>query len=88
MNKFTVRYPNGIKRHINKSELVLLSGSLQQIGPHEYLSKASLQATIEQASGRHYLPGVFIFVLKGKKRRELMETPCGLVGRLTDAPMR
>lgn len=81
MNKFTIRYPNGIKRHINKSELAILSDSLQQIGPHEYRA-ASLQHTIEQSSQPSFLAGTFIFELKGKKRRELMQSVSGMVREL------
>lgn len=99
MNKFTVHYPNGIKRHINKSERDLLGASLVQIRPREYLS-ASLALNLQQAHGPNYLTGFFIWELAGQREEERMQTPKGQIerleamgwqareeGRLTDAPM-
>jgi hypothetical protein len=80
-SQYLIVYPNGIKRHVTRQELALLSGSLTQTGPHEY-SAASLQASIEQTNGPHYLAGSFIFEHKGKKTRELLESPRGMVERL------
>lgn len=55
---------------------------LVQIGAKEYSAPA---ASIEQANGPHYLAGSFIFELKGKKQRELMESTRGMVERLEKA---
>lgn len=79
---FLIRYSNGFKRHISRQERDLLSTSLQQIGPREYLSKTSLQASLEQTNGPAYLAGFFIFEHKGKKALELLESPRGMVERL------
>jgi hypothetical protein len=84
MNKFTIHYPNGIKRHVNRHELALLSDSLTQTGPHEY-SAASLQASIEQTNGPAYLAGLFTIELKDKRRLERLETPKGMISRLERA---
>lgn len=84
MNKFTIRYPNGIKRHVDRHELALLSGSLTQTGPHEF-NATSLQASLEQTNGPAYLTGSFIFEHKGKKTHELLESPRGMVERLEKA---
>jgi len=81
MNKFTIHYPNGIKRHINRQELTLLSGSLTQTGPHEY-SAASLQANLAEANGPAYLPGSFIIELRGQRERERLQTSKGQIQQL------
>lgn len=89
MNKFTVHYPNGIKRHINKKELDLLGASLQQVGPREY-SAFSLQSDFEQATGPNFLAGRFTieYPLRLGKRKvsERLETPKGLIDRLARPP--
>jgi len=82
MNKFTIRYLNGIKQHISKSELVILSDSLQQIGPREYLSTTTFQTSLEAGSGPNYLAGLFTIELRKKRWKERLETPRGLVERL------
>lgn len=80
-HRYLIKYSNGIKRHVSRQELDTLS-SLEQIGPREYLSKSSLQTSIEETTGPCYLPGTFIFELKGKKHMESMESVRGLVRRL------
>ena len=79
---YLIRYSNGFKRHVSRQERDLLLASLQQIGPREYLSNASLQITIEQTNGPCYLEGQFIFELKGRKQRDLMQTERGLLKQL------
>lgn len=82
MNKFTVRYPNGIKRHINKRELDLLGASLRQTGPKEY-SAASLRSDLKEASGPNFLDLELIFERKGQQRDfEREQTPRGMIARL------
>lgn len=81
MNKFTIRYPNGIKRHVNKRELALLSESLTQVGPHEYCA-ASLKTHLEDATGPNYLSGQFTIEFKQKRFTERLETPKGMIMRL------
>lgn len=76
---FLIRYSNGFKRHVSKQERDILSASLQQTGPREYLSTANLQVSLEQATGPSFLPGQFIWEFKGKKRRELLQTVQGMV---------
>lgn len=78
-HNFLIRYSNGFKRHVSRTERDILTDSLQQIGPREYLSKDSLQFSAEQLNGPSYLPGVFSFELKGKRHRELMQSVQGLV---------
>lgn len=82
--EYLIHYSNGFKRHVSRQERDLL-GDLQQLGPREYLSKASLQSSIEQTNGPHYLAGSFIFDLKGKKSTERMESTIGMVERLTNS---
>lgn len=84
MNKFTIRYPNGIKRHVNRQELTLLSESLTQTGPHEY-SASNLQASLEQTNGPSYLAGLFTIEFKQKRRSERLETPRAMIERLTNS---
>lgn len=81
MNKFTVRYPNGIKRHINKRELDLLGASLSKIGPKEY-SAASLFQDLKEASGPNFLDLELIFERKGQLSHEREQTPRGMIARL------
>jgi len=82
MNKFTVRYPNGIKRHINKRELDLLGASLRKIGPKEYFA-SSLYRDLKEASGPNFLDLELIFERKGKQRDyEREQTPRGMIARL------
>jgi len=81
MNKFTIRYPNGIKRHVKKAEIILLGDSLRQTGPHEY-SADSLSGNLQQSNSPHYLPGVFVIEHKGKRRKESLESTAGMIGRL------
>jgi hypothetical protein len=82
MNKFTIHYPNGMKRHVKKAEIILLGSSLQQISRHEYRA-ASFQQNIEQESGPSFLSGLFIIEyprrLGGKKYTERMQSVQGMV---------
>ena len=77
-----IRYSNGFKRHVSKQERDILSASLQQVGPREYLCTASIQQDLEQSSGPSFLPGRFIFEHKGKKKLELMQSVSGMVRQL------
>jgi hypothetical protein len=79
---YLIRYSNGFKRHVSREERDILIDSLQPIGPREYLSRANLQVSLEEANGPSFLFGKFIFELRGKKRVELMQSPQGLVRQL------
>lgn len=79
--EYLIHYPNGFKQHISRAELAAMNG-LVQTGAREYSAPAF---SIEQANGPHYLSGSFIFELKGKKQRELMESTRGMVERLTNS---
>jgi hypothetical protein len=79
---YLIRYSNGFKRHISKSERDLLGPTLQQIGPREYLCAVSLESDLERTSGPNFLPGSFVFEHQGKKRHERMESTIGMVNRL------
>jgi hypothetical protein len=85
MNKFTVTYPNGIKRHINKQELTLLRPSLRQISLREF-SAESLSRDLEQSNGPDFFAGQFIIEypkrLGGRKVNERLESPKGMIARL------
>jgi hypothetical protein len=82
---FLIRYSNGFKRHVSKADRDILIGSLQQLGPREYLSKSSIQVSNEQLAGPSFLAGQFIWEFKGKKRRELMQSVQGLVRQMERA---
>lgn len=79
-NQYLIHYPNGIKRHVTRQELVSLDG-LIQIAPREY-SAASLQASIEQTNGPFYLPGSFIIERDGQRERERLQTSKGQIEQL------
>jgi hypothetical protein len=82
MNKFTIHYPNGIKRHVNRLERDLLASSLTQISPREYAA-TSLQTEIEQMTGPRYLEGKFtIEQPDGQVVSERLETVMGMTVRL------
>jgi hypothetical protein len=82
-HRFLIRYSNGFKRHVSKQERDILSASLQQVGPREYLCTASIQQDLEQSSGPSFLSGRFIFEHKGKKKLELMQSVSGMVRELS-----
>jgi hypothetical protein len=87
-------YPDGSKKHIGRAERddLLLSGLARQTSPQKYLytgqqrtmhSFAELKGLnigFQEQLKRRFLPGSFVFELRGKRQRELMETPeaCGL----------
>ena len=82
MNKFTIHYPNGIKRHINRLERDLLASSLIQIAPREYAA-TSFQTEREQMNGPRYLEGAFtIEQTDGRKIHERLESVIGMTARL------
>ena len=82
MNKFTIHYPNGIKRHVNRLERDLLASSLTQIAPREYAA-LSLQTEIEQMTGARFLPGKFnIEQPDGRVISERLESVMGMTARL------
>jgi hypothetical protein len=84
MNKFTIHYPNGIKRHINRLERDLLASSLIQIAPREYAAPHhSLQTEIDQINSPRYLEGAFtIEQTDGRKIHERLESVMGMTARL------
>jgi hypothetical protein len=79
--EYLIHYPNGFKQHVSRAELAAMN-SLEQIGNKAYRAPA---ASIEQANGPHYLSGSWIFELKGKRYKDLPETPRGMVERLGKA---
>ena len=79
---YLIRYCNGFKRHVSRQERDILSASLKQIGPREYLCTANLQTNLEEISAPSFLAGRFIFEHNGKKRVELMQSVQGLVRQL------
>lgn len=82
MNKFTIHYPNGIKRHVNRLERDLLASSLTQISPREYAA-SSYQTEIEHMTGPRYLGGKFtIEQSDGQVVSERLETVMGMTARL------
>lgn len=82
MNKFTIHYPNGIKRHVNRLERDLLASSLTQISPREYAA-SSYQTEIEHMNGPRYLEGKFtIEQSDGQVVSERLETVMGMTVRL------
>lgn len=100
--KFLLQYPDGSKKHVSRAERddLLLSGLAKQTAPQRYLftgqqrtlhslaELSTLNLGFEAPSLRRFLPGSFIFEHKGKRRRELMETPdeCGV--RLPERVLR
>jgi len=81
MNKFTVHYPNGIKRHINRKERDLLLSSLTQIAPHVYTS-TYFSGHLKLTSGPNFLDLELIFDYPPDREYEREQTPKGMVARL------
>jgi hypothetical protein len=82
MNKFTIHYPNGIKRHINRLERDLLASSLTQIGPKAYTA-TSLQTELHEMNIPRFLAGAFVIEdSKGNKTKERLESVGGMMARL------
>lgn len=79
--EYLIRYSNGFKRHVSKTDLDLLGSAIQQVGPREYLCTVSLQMDLEQTNGPHYLSGSFIFEHGGQRTRDLMESTIGMISR-------
>jgi predicted GTPase len=80
MNKFTIIYPNGMRRHVNRLERDLLS-SLTQIAPREYAAP-SLQREIEQRNAPHFLPGRFTIEHGDRRINERLESVAAMTERL------
>lgn len=87
---FLIRYSNGFKRHVSKNDLDLLGASLTKIGPREYLCSMSIQGDLEHTAGPNFLQGQFIIQyprrLGWHQKHERLETPKGLVERMSKAP--
>ncbi len=81
MNKFTIIYPNGIKRHVNRLERDLLLSSLTQIAPREYAAP-SLQTEIEQMNAPKFLPGKFTIEYGDRRIIERLESVGAMTARL------
>jgi hypothetical protein len=81
MNKFTITYPNGIKRHVNQQEILLLGNSIRQTGPKEYL--AGTMIVDGARTEPDYYRGLFIFEDPQRKRHtERLESSEALALRL------
>jgi hypothetical protein len=81
MNKFTIKYPNGIKRHVNRLERDLLASSLKQIAPREYAAP-SLQSEIDQKNAPKFLPGRFTIEHGDRRISERLESVGAMTQRL------
>jgi len=81
MNKFTVHYPNGIKRHINRRERDLLASTLTQTAPREYRA-SSLSHDISATSGPNYLGLEVVFDYPPDREYEREQTVRGMIARL------
>jgi hypothetical protein len=86
VNKYLIYYPNGIRRHVKRSERDLLASSLTQIGPREYKAN-SFQTEREQMTGPRYLPGKFTVEFIDRTgsrgiRAERLETVRAMTARL------
>ena len=100
--KYLLTYPDGSRKHIHREERdsLLLAGCAKQtaperyfyIGPvhtfHSFADLGQLQLQAEPMESRRFLPGSFIVEMKGKKYRELMETPGAMVYRLSNGTSR
>lgn len=97
---FLIVYPDRSRKHVNaqEREQLYLEGVLAKTGnpqvwrfigqSHVFRSFAELfvlKATIEPNPRRRFLPGNFVWKLKGKRKRELMETPESLAARMPSA---
>jgi hypothetical protein len=81
MNKFTIHYPNGIKRHVNRQERDLLLSSLTQVAPHVYTSPY-FSGALKLASGPNYLDLELVFEYPPDRDYEREETPRGMLARI------
>lgn len=81
-HKYLIRYANGIKRHVSESELAN-SGRLERLGPREFKSLDGMQQERENASTPSYLYGNWVFELKGKKSKDIQESPQCLIRKMT-----
>jgi hypothetical protein len=90
MNKFTVHYPNGIKRHINKRDLDLLGKSVLEVAPRTYFCGSDsllgemrrMVSEREFSSGPSFLDLLLIFENPPDREYEREATPRGVVDRL------
>jgi hypothetical protein len=93
--RYLLTYPDGSRRHINREtrDSLLLSQSARETAPGRYLyiGEVHTYKTFSQlreisfaptGSLRSFLAGHFIFELKGKRNRELIETPEGMALRM------
>jgi hypothetical protein len=94
-HKFLLTFPNGKPKYIDREtrDQLLLSLQAKQTGPQKYryiaqpktfhsFSELGELRLESNAPLRRFLPGRFIFEVHLKRRRELMETPEGMVFRL------
>lgn len=79
---YLIVYPNGIKRHISRTELATLDG-LKQTGPREYAATYTYAETlIEQTNGPNYLELALVFDYPPDREYEREQTPKGMIARL------
>ena len=84
--QYEITYPDGSKAHVTRRERDMQLADLQQVGPTSYKSTLQLH-TFHQMSDlgqlrermgrqeyRHFLPGTWLFELKGKRYRQLEAT--------------
>jgi hypothetical protein len=95
-HKFLLTYPNGKPKYIDREtrDQLLLSLQAKQTGPqryryigqpktfHSFSELGELRLESQLVPLKKYLPGVFIFEVHLKRRRELMESPEGMAFRL------
>lgn len=96
--QFLVVYQDGSKKHIGCAERdsLLLSGQIKKISDlqfssteqvrtcHAFADISKMMSAIQENPLRHFLNGSFTIELKGRRRRELLETPEAMAYRLTN----
>jgi hypothetical protein len=94
--RYLLTYPDGSRKHIDREtrDTLLLSQSAKKTDEGRYLyvgevhtyhtfsDMRGLYLTSREIPLRRFLSGNFIFELKGKKRRELLETPEAMALRM------
>lgn len=81
---YLIRYSNGFKRHISKSELDLLGTKARQVGPREYFCTVSIRHEQEITAGPNYLDLQVVFDYPPDRSYEREQTPRGMLARLTE----
>jgi hypothetical protein len=95
---YLLTYPDGSRKHITRIERddLLLAGCARLTAARRYLftgksflfhslSDLSAMKLLSTSNLWHFLPGSFIFELKGKRHSERLETPESLSQRISNA---